>query len=160
MLNDVTICKIFTFDAAHQLIGHNGKCANLHGHTYKLEIFLKGPVVGPDHSSEEGFVIDFSELKKVVKEMVLSRLDHAFLAKGNEPIIQTLKETNSKIALLGFRTTVENLSAYICHQLKETGLPVHSVRLWETPTAWAQVMASDIPEEGPFYRVNGGCDYE
>lgn len=42
MLNEVSVCKIFTFDAAHQLVGHKGKCSNLHGHTYKLEVVLKG----------------------------------------------------------------------------------------------------------------------
>jgi 6-pyruvoyltetrahydropterin/6-carboxytetrahydropterin synthase len=159
-MNEVTVCKIFTFDSAHQLIGHKGKCANLHGHTYKLEVKLKGPVIGPDNASDEGFVIDFGDVKRIVKELLLDQLDHSFLAMGNEPVLETLRETGSKVTLLGFRTTVENLSMYICHQLKEAGLPVYSVRLWETPSAYAEVLASDIPVEGPSYRLYGGCDHE
>jgi 6-pyruvoyltetrahydropterin/6-carboxytetrahydropterin synthase len=156
----VRVCKIFTFDAAHQLIGHSGKCANLHGHTYTLEVVLEGEPLGPEHISDEGFVMDFAELKRIVKERVVDALDHAFLAMGNEPVLETLKASGSKVKVLGFRTTVENLAQYICHELKQAGLPMHSVKLWETPTAWAEVYAKDIPSEGPVYRVMGGCDVE
>lgn len=160
MMNEVTVCKIFTFDSAHQLIGHKGKCSNLHGHTYKLEVVLKGiPRAGAGHS-DEGFVIDFSDIKTVVQQSLVDRLDHAFLAMGNEPVLETLISTGSKVALLNFRTTVENMSAYIAFELKKAALPLYSVKLWETPTSWAEVLSSDIPEEGPSYRLYGGCDCE
>lgn len=159
-MNEVSVCKMFTFDAAHQLVGHNGKCANVHGHTYKLEVVLKGKTVKEAGVSDEGFLMDFSDLKKIVKERIIDPLDHAFLAMGNEAVLETLQRTNAKVALLGFRTTAENLSSYICHQLKSAGLPVYSVKLWETPTAWAEVLASEIPDQGPAYRVYGGCDFE
>lgn len=160
MLNEVSVCKIFTFDAAHQLIGHNGKCSNLHGHTYRLEVVLKGRPSLQEGSSDEGFVIDFSEIKSLVKALLIDRLDHAFLAMGNEPALEVLRSTSSKTALLSFRTTAENLSSYAAFELKKAGLPVHSVKLWETPTSWAEVLAADIPEEGPSYRCYGGCDCE
>ncbi|WNS45083.1 6-carboxytetrahydropterin synthase QueD [Paenibacillus sp. MMS20-IR301] len=160
MPGEVSVCKIFTFDAAHQLIGHQGKCSNLHGHTYKLEIVLKGVPSVEEGSSGEGFVIDFSEIKRIVKQSVVDRLDHAFLAMGNEPVLDTLKATGSKVAQLSFRTTAENLSAYIAYELKQAALPVYSVKLWETPTSWAEVRAADIPEAGPSYRLYGGCDHE
>jgi len=160
MTNEVKVCKIFTFDSAHQLIGHKGKCANVHGHTYKLEVVLKGTIQGPENPSDEGFVLDFSDLKAAVKEHIVDKLDHAFIAAGNEPALAVLRETNSKVALLGFRTTAENMSMYICHRLREAGLPVYSVKLWETPTSWAEVMAEDIPPGGPVYRKHGSCDCE
>jgi 6-pyruvoyltetrahydropterin/6-carboxytetrahydropterin synthase len=160
MLGEVAVCKIFTFDAAHQLIGHKGKCSNLHGHTYKLEVVLKGiPSVEEGHS-DEGFVVDFSDIKAIVQQSLVDRLDHAFLAMGNEPVLETLTATGSKVALLSFRTTAENMSAYIAYELKRASLPVYSVKLWETPTSWAEVLAADIPEEGPSYRQYGGCDHE
>ncbi|MBT2287838.1 6-carboxytetrahydropterin synthase [Paenibacillus albidus] len=160
MMNEVSVCKIFTFDAAHQLIGHKGKCSNLHGHTYKLEVVLKGkPLVAEGHS-DEGFVIDFSDIKSSVQQSLIDRLDHAFLAMGNEPVLETLRNTGSKVALLSFRTTAENLSSYIAHELKLMGLPLHSVKLWETPTSWAEVLAAEVPGEGPAYRLHGGCDCE
>lgn len=157
----VTVCKTFSFDSSHQLIGHFGKCANVHGHTYKLEVKLKGPVITHEEDvSSEGFVIDFYDLKKVVSELIVDKFDHAFLAAGNEPILPVLKETGVKVVELGFRSTVENMSLFVCHSLREAGLPVYSVRMWETPTGWAEVLASDIPESGPVYRKIGGCDCE
>ncbi|UQZ37054.1 6-pyruvoyl tetrahydrobiopterin synthase [Paenibacillus sp. PK3_47] len=160
MMNEVTVCKIFTFDSAHQLVGHKGKCSNLHGHTYKLEVVLKGVPSTEAGHSDEGFVIDFSDIKTVVQQSLVDRLDHAFLAMGNEPVLETLNRTGSKVALLSFRTTVENMSAYIAYKLKQASLPLYSVKLWETPTSWAEVLAADIPEEGPSYRLYGGCDCE
>ena len=159
-VNQVRVCKVFTFDAAHQLIGHQGKCANLHGHTYRLEVVLQGEPQGAETPSCEGFVMDFGDLKEVVKQEITAELDHAFIAMGNEPVVEGLRASGSKVAVLGFRTTVENLAMYICHQLRRAGLPVYSVKLWETPTAWAEVYASDIPEAGPSYRRLGGCDLE
>ncbi|MFE4709327.1 MULTISPECIES: 6-pyruvoyl tetrahydropterin synthase family protein [unclassified Paenibacillus] len=160
MLNEVSVCKIFTFDAAHQLIGHKGKCSNLHGHTYKLEVVLKGvPSVQEGHS-DEGFVVDFSDIKARVQEVLIDRLDHAFLATGNEPVLESLYSSGSKVAQLSFRTTAENLSSYAAYELKKAGLPLYSVKLWETPTSWAEVLAEDIPIEGPSYRLYGGCDCE
>jgi 6-pyruvoyltetrahydropterin/6-carboxytetrahydropterin synthase len=160
MMNEVKVCKIFTFDSAHQLIGHKGKCANLHGHTYKLEVVLKGPLHGPEDISDEGFVIDFGDVKDIVKHTIVDQLDHSFIAAGNESILHSLKESDSKISILGFRTTAENLSMYIAHQLREAGLPVYSVKLWETPNSWAEVLAVDIPITGPTYRQYGRCDCE
>lgn len=160
MRGEVSVCKIFTFDAAHQLIGHKGKCSNLHGHTYKLEVVLRGVPSVADGESGEGFVIDFSDIKTIVKQTVVDRLDHAFLARGNEPVLETLKATGSKVAVLSFRTTAENMSAYIAYELIKASLPVYSVKLWETPTSWAEVLAADIPAEGPSYRQYGGCDHE
>lgn len=160
MLNEVTVCKIFTFDAAHQLIGHKGKCSNLHGHTYKLEVVLKGRPLTTEGHSDEGFVIDFSDMKTIVKESLVDQLDHSFLAMGNEPVLETLVNSGSKVSHLSFRTTVENMSSYIAYTLKQAGLPLYSVKLWETPTAWAEVLAEDIPEDGPAYRMYGGCDCE
>lgn len=159
MLNEVAVCKIFTFDAAHQLVGHYGKCANLHGHTYKLEVVLKGRIIHEAGDSSEGFVMDFHDLKKIVKERIVDPWDHSFLAMGNEAVLETLYQSNSKVTLLGFRTTAENLSSYICYELIRAGLPVYSVKLWETPTAWAEVLASEMPEHGPSYRQYGGCDF-
>jgi 6-pyruvoyltetrahydropterin/6-carboxytetrahydropterin synthase len=125
-----------------------------------LEVVLEGEPLGPEHTSDEGFVMDFTHLKRIVKECVVDKLDHAFIAMGNEPVLDTLRASGSKVKVLGFRTTVENMALYICHELRQKGLPMYSVKLWETPTAWAEVFAKDIPMSGPVYRVIGGCDVE
>lgn len=158
MQHEVSVCKIFSFDAAHQLIGHKGKCANVHGHTYRLEVVLKGRPVTEEGRSDEGFVADFGDIKALVKARIVDKLDHAFMAKGDEPVLETLQASGSKVAVLSFRTTAENLAGYIAYTLRQSRLPVYSVKLWETPTAWAEVLAADIPEHGPAYCMNGGCD--
>lgn len=105
------IAKEFTFDAAHRLLNYNGQCANLHGHTYKLQIVLSGPV------QKNGMVIDFVDLKRVITEKVISKLDHKFINK----IIK--------------QSTAENIAIWIWEQLEQQ-LPLYEVRLWETPTSF------------------------
>ena len=76
------VSKTLSFDAAHQLVGHFGKCANLHGHTYKVEISLAGENI--QDGSSQGMVVDFYHVKQVAGKFI-DRLDHATLLQGNEP---------------------------------------------------------------------------
>ena len=106
------LCKDFTFDAAHNLVNYHGKCERLHGHTYRLRVVVEGT---PD---AEGMIIDFIELKAIVKERVLSRLDHAYL---NEIISQP---------------SAENISLWIWGELEESvrreNCRLYEVHVWET----------------------------
>lgn len=104
------VVKEFAFDAAHKLLNYNGPCANLHGHTYKLQVVLSGSV------QKNGMVIDFVDLKRIVMEKVLSKLDHAFINK----IIR--------------QPTAENIAIWIWNQLKKSLPLLYEIRLWETPT--------------------------
>lgn len=106
------ICKEFTFDAAHKLNDYIGKCANLHGHTYKLQICIKGKI------QKNGLVMDFSDIKSVVTTKVLDKLDHKFI---NDVIKQP---------------SAENISVWIWNQLQED-MPLYEIKLWETPTSFA-----------------------
>lgn len=105
------ICKEFTFDSAHKLNNYIGKCANLHGHTYKLHVSIKGPI------RDNGLVFDFGDIKECVKIMILDQLDHRFL---NDIIEQP---------------SAENISVWIWNELKEK-LPLYEIKLWETPTSY------------------------
>lgn len=123
----IKVTKSFSFDAAHFLPNHKGKCSNMHGHTYKLEVTVirdNGQLI--DKGSDEGMVIDFSDLKSIVKSEVLDKVDHKVL---NE--------------VFPFRTTAENMAAYIFDVLDEKlssyGVKVERIRLWETPDSWAEV---------------------
>lgn len=107
----VLIAKEFTFDAAHKLLDYDGPCANLHGHTYRLHVVLSGPL------QKNGMVIDFVDLKKIVTERVLSKLDHKYINK-------TIKQS-----------TAENIAIWIWKQL-EKYLPLYEIKLWETPTSF------------------------
>lgn len=105
------IAKQFTFDSAHRLRNYNGPCANLHGHTYKLQVILKGVV------QKNGMVMDFTEIKNSVNKKVLQKLDHAFINK----IIK--------------QPTAENIAMWIWEQL-EGDMPLFEIKLWETPSSF------------------------
>lgn len=107
------IAKQFTFDAAHVLPDHPGKCSRLHGHTYKLEVMLEGEM------QANGMVYDFYDLKQIINEKVLLRLDHTFLNDLISP------------------STVENITLWIWNELA-SHLPLYQVTVWETPTSFAQ----------------------
>ena len=69
--------KEFTFDMAHMLDGHDGKCQNLHGHTYILQVEISGSL--KESGAKKGMVMDFSDLKNIVKTHILDKMDHAFI---------------------------------------------------------------------------------
>jgi 6-pyruvoyltetrahydropterin/6-carboxytetrahydropterin synthase len=118
-----TIGKVFRFEAAHQLPNHAGKCAHLHGHSYRVEVHVNGRVHPANGKSDEGMVLDFGALKKAW-DPLHDRLDH-----------QCLND------VLDFPTTAENLAAYLLDELRKSVPSVVAVRVWETATAWALVRA-------------------
>ncbi|OXM84100.1 6-carboxytetrahydropterin synthase QueD [Paenibacillus rigui] len=130
---EVLVSKEFTFDSAHHLHCYDGKCKSLHGHTYKLQVFMRGKV---DH---RGITIDFADIKRIAKERILDRLDHRYL--------------NDALPLMN--TTAENMVVWMYEQLssalKEEGLTprvrLEEVRLWETPTSFAAVTASMMGDD-------------
>lgn len=122
------LTKVVRFEAAHQLPGHRGKCANLHGHSYTLEVSVEGPIKQVPGTSDDGMVMDFQELSTIIWRSVLQRLDHQFL---NEVIEE--------------RSTAENLACWIWDALLAGGLSadlLSQVRLWETATGYVDITAA------------------
>lgn len=156
MANRVVITKEFSFDAAHQLPNHSGKCSSLHGHTYKLLVTVSGLIIPAIGVSDEGMIIDFSDLKKIVNDAVVSKLDHALLL-GTVPLpwvqqyedmagfsIETLLK--SRVARLPIPvTSAEHLSSWMFTVIQKgidqlnlaTGVRVEKVELFETPSSCA-----------------------
>jgi 6-pyruvoyltetrahydropterin/6-carboxytetrahydropterin synthase len=122
---DVLVSKEFTFDSAHHLHQYEGKCQNLHGHTYKLQVIMRGKV---DH---RGITIDFNDIKRIVKAKITDRLDHTYLNEVLPPM----------------NTTAENMVVWIYEQIQEElaseqlapRIQLEEIRLWETPTSYAAV---------------------
>ena len=136
------VSKEFSFDMAHLLDNHDGKCQNLHGHTYKLQVEVCAEALIAE-GAKKAMVVDFSDLKAIVKKSILAPLDHAFIYDQTSPreskIAATLKEVDSKIFAVDFRTTAEELARFIFNRLKyQENLPVSAVRLWETPTSFCE----------------------
>ncbi|MHB0979512.1 MAG: 6-carboxytetrahydropterin synthase QueD [Thermoleophilia bacterium] len=116
----VTVTKILTFDAAHSLPEHEGKCRNVHGHTYSLEVTVEGSVRRGGPSDQ--MVMDFGDLQAEMERLVVEPLDHCYL---ND--------------LFDFAPTAEALAAWSMETLRGAGLPVVRVKLWENPTSYAEV---------------------
>ena len=115
------VAKEFSFDMAHLLDGHDGKCQNLHGHTYKLQVIVSGET--EDNGAKKGMVIDFADLKRAVNELIISPMDHAFIydqsSERETKIAQLLQQLNSKTFALPVRSTAENLAQFIFQRLQE-----------------------------------------
>lgn len=119
-MEKVSIAKSFTFEAAHSLPNHEGKCKRLHGHSYRMEVFVTGPI--QTTGSEEGMVMDFTRLSEIVEREVVSKWDHQLL---ND--------------VVSFTPTAELLAGEVFRLLKNAGLPVSRLELWETPRSRAVV---------------------
>ena len=114
---NLTVSKTFRFEAAHSLPNYEGDCANLHGHSYVLEVCVKGEV------DKNGFVMDFKTLKTIVQEKVIDLLDHTFL--------------NNIFKV----PTAENMVVWIVRKLQQD-LLIHRVKLWETADSYCEWGAS------------------
>ncbi|AKO36359.1 6-carboxy-5,6,7,8-tetrahydropterin synthase [[Haemophilus] ducreyi] len=134
------IAKEFSFDMAHMLDGHDGKCQNLHGHTYKLQVEVSGELVS--NGAKRGMVMDYSDLKSIVKREILDLMDHAYIYDLNNEresqVAQLLLELDSKVYGIPSRTTAEQIVKYMFEKLAQVGLPVSLIRLWETPTSYCE----------------------
>ena len=134
------IAKEFSFDMAHMLDGHDGKCQNLHGHTYKLQVEVAGEL--HQAGAKSGMVMDYSDLKAIVKTHILDEMDHAFIydttSERETKVAKLLQELNSKTFGMPVRTTAEQMAKFIFERLQAVGLPVSLIRLWETPTSYCE----------------------
>ena len=145
----ISITKEFTFDVAHFLPNHEGLCANIHGHTYKLQVAINGIKNKTRKDTEEGMLIDFSRIKVIVKEEIVDKFDHAFLVGNTDnelekKVEEFLLANNFKTYNINARTTAENISEHIFKKLKEKfqkeeiQINISKVILWETATSFAE----------------------
>ena len=140
------ITRRLEFDAGHRIPNHNSQCKHLHGHRYTIEITLEGDVITTEGVSEQGMVMDFSDVKRIAKEQVVDAWDHAFLVYRGDKVVLDFLNTlpNHKTVVLEVIPTAENLArvafelllnAY--HDTYGNHLRLHRVRLYETPNNWA-----------------------
>ncbi|MFA5533295.1 MAG: 6-carboxytetrahydropterin synthase QueD [Mariniphaga sp.] len=144
----IRVTKRFHFEMAHTLYHYDGLCYNIHGHSYNLEVTLTGaPRNDPGHP-KDGMVMDFAELKEIVKKNIVNRFDHTLMINKlvQQEQINLLRKTSDRILVVDFQPTTENIAAYIAcilqeHLPKEVSL--FSIRLYETVTSFAEWFASD-----------------
>lgn len=132
---------------AHALLGYDGLCRHIHGHSYILQVCLIGEAETDKASPKQGMVIDFSDLKKIVKGPIVDHFDHALVInKGAKDYIPPRGEMYEKVHLMDFQPTCENLVVYIAGIIAPklpAGVDLFSVRLYETATSYAEWFQSD-----------------
>lgn len=148
-MSNIRITKQFSFETGHALYGYDGKCKNVHGHSYKLSVTVIGQPISDNSNVKFGMVIDFSDLKKIVKEEVVDVFDHATVFNKNTPHVELAAELENRghhVILVDYQPTSENMvtdfARKIKNRLPET-IKLHSLKLQETDTSFAEWYASD-----------------
>ncbi|MCP4976006.1 MAG: 6-carboxytetrahydropterin synthase, partial [Maribacter sp.] len=111
-MKNIRITKQFTFETGHALYGYDGKCRNVHGHSYKLSVTVIGTPITDTSHVKLGMVIDFGDLKKIVKEEIVNPFDHATIFNKNTPHLELAKELmgrDHKVILADYQPTSENM---------------------------------------------------
>lgn len=143
------ITRRLEFDAGHRIPNHNSQCRHLHGHRYAIEITLSGQVVRTEGVSEQGMVMDFSDVKTIANETLVRHWDHAFLVYRGDAAVVTFLATlpEHKTVVLDVVPTAENLAAEAFRILDAAyvdtygnQLRLERVRIYETPNNWADAV--------------------
>ena len=141
--------KEFKFETGHALYGYDGLCKNVHGHSYKLSVTLLGtPIADPDHV-KYGMVMDFGDLKKIVKETIVTPFDHATVLNVDSPhkeLADTMESRGHKIMRVQYQPTSEMMILDFAEKIKARlpeQLKLHHLILRETETSYAEWYASD-----------------
>ncbi len=145
----IRLTKEFSFEAAHALDGYDGPCREIHGHSYRLFVTVKGSPVRDPEDPKYGMVMDFGVLKRIVNEEIVSCFDHALVLKRPEPgseLFRVLSARFGNVVTVDYQPTCENMlgdfAARIAARLPE-GVMLHSLRLHETATSFAEWFAED-----------------
>jgi len=144
----IRVTKIFNFEMAHALWNYNGPCKNIHGHSYKLLVTVSGSPVSDERNMKLGMVIDFGDLKGIVKENIIDRFDHSLVVSKNAPhnFMQNIDQMFDKYELSDYQPTCENMVAHFA-EIISGKLPheifLHNLRLYETENSYAEWYASD-----------------
>jgi 6-pyruvoyltetrahydropterin/6-carboxytetrahydropterin synthase len=138
-MNEKTaITRKFEWDMGHRVTNHAGLCKNLHGHRYTALFTVSGEINTDPSSSDNGMVLDFSEMKSRLGE-IIGELDHGFMIWKDDRLCNTLVRTETKIIAVDFVPTAENIANYLLKegQVALPSLKLINVRVYETPNCYA-----------------------
>ena len=148
-MSKIRVTKQFTFETGHALYGYDGKCKNIHGHSYKLSVTVIGTPITDTNNVKFGMVIDFGDLKKIVKEEIVDVFDHATIFNKNTPHVELAKELETRghdVLLVDYQPTSEMMVIDFAEKIKSRlpeNIKLYSVRLRETGTCYAEWFSSD-----------------
>ena len=147
-MKTIRITKQFKMEMAHALYGYDGLCKNIHGHSYRLWVTLRGPVLDDPGHEKDGMVLDFGLLKRLVKPHIIDKYDHSFVLNANSSHANIDLSAFEKVYLLPYQPTSENLVndfvSIIKNQLPEN-IELYKVVLSETANSFAEWCLDDNP---------------
>lgn len=148
-MSKIRITKQFSFETGHALYGYDGKCKNVHGHSYKLSVTVIGTPISDTSNVKYGMVIDFSDLKKIVKTEIVDVFDHATVFNKNTPHVELAKELADRdhnVLLVDYQPTSEMMVIDFAQKIKKhlpETIQLYALRLQETDSSFAEWYASD-----------------
>lgn len=148
-MTKIRITKKFQFETAHALYGYDGKCKNLHGHSYKLSVTVIGTPINDASNPKHGMIIDFSDLKYIVQEEIISKYDHASVFDKTTPHLELAKEMMDRghhVILVDYQPTSENMIIDFAQKISKhlpKNITLFSLKLQETESSSAEWYASD-----------------
>ncbi|WP_339919073.1 6-carboxytetrahydropterin synthase [uncultured Flavobacterium sp.] len=148
-MSNIRITKKFSFETGHALYGYDGKCKNVHGHSYKLSVTVIGSPIENRNDVKFGMVIDFTDLKKIVKEEIVDQFDHATVFNETTPHVELaheLKNRGHHVILVDYQPTSENMVIDFAQRIigrLPADIKLFSLKLQETDSSFAEWYASD-----------------
>ncbi|MBI2279567.1 MAG: 6-carboxytetrahydropterin synthase QueD [Bacteroidetes bacterium] len=142
----VRVTKQFHFEMAHALLDYDGPCKNIHGHSYQLNVTVKGKVKTNTSDSDEGMVVDFGIIKKIVKDLVVDVFDHALVLNEKAKIEASNFEFMNKLIRVPYQPTCENMLVHFAKTIQDNlpkHIQLHSLFLRETNTSFAEWFTED-----------------
>ena len=131
------VTKRIEFCYGHRLLDYDGICKHPHGHNAVAEIEVR-----TDALDTRNMVVDFSDIKRVVKGWIDRELDHKMILRHDDPLVKPLQSLGEPVFVVDSNPTVERIARLIFDISREQGLPVVRVTVWETPTSWATYSAA------------------
>lgn len=144
----IRVTKEFNFEMAHALWNYDGACKTIHGHSYKLFVTVKGSPISDSTNPKMGMVIDFGQLKQLVNNEIVFKFDHALVLsdKADLPSTESVKQMFDKLIVVNYQPTCELMVADFANRIADklpSNLHLHSVRLYETATSYAEWFYED-----------------
>ena len=137
----IRITKAFKLEMSHALHGYDGLCKNIHGHSYRLWVSVRGEIKNEKGHQKDGMVMDFDIIKQIVKSEIVDKYDHSLVLNANSPHAKIDLSAFEKVFYLPYQPTSENLVADFATLIKSTlpeGVELYKVVLSETATSFAE----------------------
>jgi len=148
MAKIIRVTKEFSFEMAHVLRNYDGPCRNVHGHSYRLFVTIAGSPLNDRSDPKDGMVMDFTDLKKIIRKEIVNVFDHAAVVSRDfdEEKTEMFTKMFGNTVVVDYQPTCENLVADFAERIKKflpAGVRLHNLKLYETATSFSEWYSSD-----------------